>query len=47
MFQTKYGNKHGPTNYVLDSEPDEDESEDESKPKHIIPYWAQRKYFHL
>lgn len=39
--QSKYGNKyHGPTNYILDSEPDEDESDDESKPKHVIPYWA-------
>ncbi|KOX76379.1 Inner centromere protein A [Melipona quadrifasciata] len=42
MSQIKYGNKHhGPTTYVLDSEPDDDESDDESKPKHIIPYWAQ------
>ncbi|XP_031847983.1 inner centromere protein [Nomia melanderi] len=40
--QAKYGNKHqGPTNYILDSEPDEDESDDESRPKHAIPYWAQ------
>ena len=39
--QTKYGSKHhGPTNYILDSEPDEDESDDESRPKHVIPYWA-------
>ncbi|CAD1473176.1 unnamed protein product, partial [Heterotrigona itama] len=42
MSQIKYGNKHqGPTTYVLDSEPDDDDSDDESKPKHIIPYWAQ------
>lgn len=35
-------NKHqGPVNYVLDSEPDDDDSDDESKPKHVIPYWAQ------
>ncbi|KAG7203776.1 hypothetical protein KM043_013798 [Ampulex compressa] len=43
--QGKYANtnnKHqGPTNYVLDSEPDDEESDDESKPKHIIPHWAQ------
>ncbi|XP_018367627.1 PREDICTED: inner centromere protein A isoform X2 [Trachymyrmex cornetzi] len=32
----------GTVNYVLDSEPDDDEeSDDESKPKHEIPYWAQ------
>lgn len=30
------------TNYVLDSEPDDDDSDDESRPKHEIPYWAQR-----
>ncbi|XP_076231859.1 inner centromere protein isoform X2 [Calliopsis andreniformis] len=41
LAQAKYGNKHGPTNYVLDSEPDDDESDDESRPKHAIPYWAQ------
>nr|XP_012140684.1 PREDICTED: inner centromere protein A-like [Megachile rotundata] len=41
VTQSKYGHKyHGPTNYILDSEPDEDESDDESKPKHVIPYWA-------
>lgn len=35
--------KHpGATNYVLDSEPDDDESDNENKPKHEIPYWAQR-----
>jgi len=28
-------------NYVLDSEPDDDESDDESKPKYEIPHWAQ------
>ncbi|KOC66275.1 Inner centromere protein A [Habropoda laboriosa] len=32
---------HGPTNYILDSEPDDEESDDESRPKHVIPYWAQ------
>jgi len=31
-------------NYILDSEPDDDESDDENKPKHEIPYWAQRMY---
>lgn len=41
MLGSKYGHKHhGPTNYILDSEPDEDESDDETKPKHVIPYWA-------
>ncbi|XP_015181911.1 PREDICTED: inner centromere protein A-like [Polistes dominula] len=30
-----------PVNYVLDSEPDDDESDDESRPKHVIPHWAQ------
>lgn len=34
-------------NYVLDSEPDEDESDDESRPKHEIPHWAQGMYFFL
>ncbi|XP_003491605.1 trichohyalin [Bombus impatiens] len=39
----KYGSKQhgGPTTYILDSEPDDDESDDESKPKHAIPHWAQ------
>lgn len=46
IFQIKYGSKQygGPTTYVLDSEPDDDESDDESKPKHAIPHWAQCKY---
>ncbi|XP_032671629.1 golgin subfamily A member 6-like protein 1 [Odontomachus brunneus] len=36
------GNKQqGTTNYVLDSEPDDDESDDENRPKHEIPHWAQ------
>ncbi|XP_014478371.1 PREDICTED: trichohyalin isoform X2 [Dinoponera quadriceps] len=43
--QTKHkqaANKQpGTTNYVLDSEPDDDDSDDESRPKHEIPYWAQ------
>ena len=40
--QAKQGMKHhGPTNYILDSEPDDEESDDESKPKHLIPHWAQ------
>lgn len=30
-----------PVNYILDSEPDDDDSDNESKPKHVIPYWAQ------
>lgn len=29
-----------PTNYKMDSDPDEEESDDESKPKHAIPRWA-------
>lgn len=37
----------GPVNYILDSEPDDDDSDDESKPKHVIPYWAQRTYIYL
>ncbi|CAL7945387.1 unnamed protein product [Xylocopa violacea] len=42
MSQAKYGSKHqGPTTYILDSEPDEDDSDDEYSPKHAIPYWAQ------
>ncbi|KAG6796670.1 abhydrolase domain-containing protein [Apis mellifera caucasica] len=42
LAQTKYGSKYnGPTTYILDSEPDDDDSDDETKPKHIIPYWAQ------
>lgn len=45
IYQTKYGSKYnGPTTYILDSEPDDDDSDDETKPKHIIPYWAQCKY---
>ncbi|XP_012541233.1 inner centromere protein A [Monomorium pharaonis] len=28
-------------NYVLDSEPDDDDSDDENRPKHEIPHWAQ------
>ncbi|XP_011647920.1 inner centromere protein-like isoform X2 [Pogonomyrmex barbatus] len=28
------------TNYVIDSEPNDDESDDESRPKHKIPLWA-------
>lgn len=32
--------KQNPTNYILDSEPDEEESDDESRPKHPIPHWA-------
>ncbi|XP_076665269.1 inner centromere protein isoform X2 [Andrena cerasifolii] len=40
--QAKHGMKHhGPTNYILDSEPDDEESDDESRPKHVIPHWAQ------
>ncbi|XP_025262440.1 inner centromere protein [Camponotus floridanus] len=31
----------GVTHYMLDSDPDDDESDDESRPKHEIPYWAQ------
>ncbi|KAI4497187.1 hypothetical protein M0802_007671 [Mischocyttarus mexicanus] len=32
----------GPVNYVLDSEPDDDDDSDdyETKPKHVIPQWA-------
>ncbi|CAK9825015.1 Inner centromere protein B [Anthophora retusa] len=42
LTQVKIGAKHcAATNYVLDSEPDDDESDDESSPKHLIPYWAQ------
>ena len=38
----KHGMKHqGPTNYILDSEPDDEDSDDESRPKHVIPHWAQ------
>lgn len=41
LQQAKYGNKNnGPTTYILDSEPDEDDSDDETKPKHAIPHWA-------
>lgn len=45
IFQAKYGSKqHGRTTYILDSESDDDESDDESRPKHTIPLWAQYKY---
>ncbi|XP_018395516.1 PREDICTED: inner centromere protein A [Cyphomyrmex costatus] len=41
-YKQQANNKYqGNVNYVLDSEPDDDESDDESKPKHEIPYWAQ------
>ncbi|XP_074110503.1 inner centromere protein [Cotesia typhae] len=30
-----------PTSYKIDSDPDDDESDNESNPKHPIPYWAQ------
>ncbi|XP_063982983.1 inner centromere protein A [Diachasmimorpha longicaudata] len=30
-----------PQAYVLDSDPDDDESDDESRPKHPIPHWAR------
>ncbi|XP_015118043.1 inner centromere protein [Diachasma alloeum] len=30
-----------PQAYVLDSDPDDDESDDESRPKHPIPQWAR------
>ncbi|XP_050446520.1 calponin homology domain-containing protein DDB_G0272472-like [Cataglyphis hispanica] len=41
--QAKYkqAKNQGVTNYVLDSDPDDDDSDDESRPKHEIPYWAQ------
>lgn len=29
---------------MLDSEPDDDDSDDESRPKHEIPNWAQSMY---
>lgn len=32
--------KQVPCNYKMDSDPDEEESDDESKPKHQIPAWA-------
>ena len=32
-----------PTNYKIDSDPDEEESDDERKPKHPIPLWASSK----
>ncbi|KAI4477543.1 hypothetical protein M0804_012660 [Polistes exclamans] len=48
MLQAQAKNKQvaanknpGPVNYVLDSEPDDDDSDDENKPKHVIPHWAQ------
>lgn len=31
----------GPQAYVLDSDPDDEESDDESRPKHPIPHWAR------
>ncbi|XP_039313427.1 trichohyalin isoform X2 [Solenopsis invicta] len=41
-YKQQANNKnHGATNYVLDSEPDDDESDDENRPKHEIPLWAQ------
>lgn len=42
QYKQQANNKnHGATNYVLDSEPDDDESDDENRPKHEIPLWAQ------
>ncbi|EZA58880.1 hypothetical protein DMN91_010838 [Ooceraea biroi] len=41
-YKQQINNKHqGATNYILDSEPDDDESDDENRPKHEVPYWAQ------
>ncbi|XP_012232904.1 inner centromere protein A-like isoform X2 [Linepithema humile] len=40
MLAAQAKNKPGPTDYKLESEPDDD-SDDESRPKHEIPYWAQ------
>lgn len=42
--QAKYkqaSNKNQVINYVLDSDPDDDQSDDESRPKYEIPYWAK------
>ncbi|XP_043604810.1 inner centromere protein A-like, partial [Bombus pyrosoma] len=37
-----YGSKQqGSTTYVLGSKPDNDESDDESRPKHTTPHWTQ------
>ncbi|CAL1689103.1 unnamed protein product [Lasius platythorax] len=41
-YKQQANNKnHGVINYVLDSDPDDDQSDDENRPKHEIPYWAQ------
>lgn len=32
--------KNNPNTYIIDSDPDDDESDDESRPKHPIPQWA-------
>ncbi|KAL0125200.1 hypothetical protein PUN28_004380 [Cardiocondyla obscurior] len=40
-YKQQQAKSQGVMNYVLDSEPDEDESDDETKPKYDIPHWAQ------
>lgn len=44
MQQKQINSKQQVMNYVLDSEPDDDDSDDESRPKHEVPHWALRMY---
>lgn len=39
----KMQNAAEPSNYVLESDPDEDESDDEADPKYPVPKWAKRE----
>ncbi|EFN73430.1 hypothetical protein EAG_11705 [Camponotus floridanus] len=41
QYKQANNKNQGVTHYMLDSDPDDDESDDESRPKHEIPYWAQ------
>ncbi|XP_066592072.1 inner centromere protein A [Prorops nasuta] len=41
MIQSKAQDSKNAVNYILDSEPDEDGSDDESEPKYAIPHWAK------
>lgn len=39
--------KQVPSSYKIDSDPDEEDSDDESKPKHEIPTWASSTFVKL
>ncbi|XP_024936081.1 inner centromere protein A isoform X3 [Cephus cinctus] len=41
MYNFQAKEAQNPTSYILDSEPDEDSSDNEHRPKYPIPYWAR------